>query len=57
MAWLLDTNVLSELHRPRLEQRVVAFVAGLALEQLYISAVTLSLVRDLKPQQRHACLT
>ena len=45
MAWLLDTNVLSELRRPRPEQRVVPFVAGCPLEQLYISTVTLAEIR------------
>ena len=45
MAWLLDTNILSELRRPKPEQKVVAFVAGCALDQLYISAVTLAEIR------------
>jgi hypothetical protein len=45
MAWLLDTNVLSELRRPRPEQRVVSFVAGCPLDQLYISVVTLAEIR------------
>jgi len=45
MAWLLDTNVLSELRRPRPDQRVVAFVTGFALEQLHISVVTLAEIR------------
>jgi toxin FitB len=45
MAWLLDTNILSELRRPKPEQRVVAFVAGCPLDQLYISAVTLAEIR------------
>jgi toxin FitB len=45
MAWLLDTNVLSELRRPKPEQRVVAFVAGCPLQQLYVSAVTLAEIR------------
>jgi predicted nucleic acid-binding protein len=27
MAWLLDTNILLELRRPKPEQKVVAFVA------------------------------
>jgi predicted nucleic acid-binding protein len=45
MAWLLDTNVLSELRRPRPERKVVAFVAGCPLEQLYVSAVTLAEIR------------
>jgi toxin FitB len=45
MAWLLDTNILSELRRPKPEQKVVAFVAGCPLDQLYISAVTLAETR------------
>ena len=45
MAWLLDTNVLSELRRPRPEPRVVAFIANQPLHQLYISAVTLVEIR------------
>jgi predicted nucleic acid-binding protein len=45
MAWLLDTNVLSELRRPMPEPRVVAFVADRPLESLYISAVTLAEIR------------
>jgi predicted nucleic acid-binding protein len=42
---LLDTNVLSELRRPRPAPRVVAFLAAQPLERLYISAVTLSEIR------------
>ena len=45
MAWLLDTNVLSELRRPKPEARVVAFISSLPLEQIYISSVTLAEVR------------
>ena len=45
MAWLLDTNILSELRRPKPEQKVVAFVAGCPLDQLYVSAVTLAEIR------------
>ena len=43
--WLLDTNVISELRRPRPERRVVAFVAAQPLETLFISAVTLAEIR------------
>lgn len=43
--WLLDTNVLSELRRPRPEARVVAFVAVQPLEQLFVSTVTLAEIR------------
>jgi predicted nucleic acid-binding protein len=45
MAWLLDTNVLSELRRPKPEPNVVAFVASRPLEQLFISTVTLAEIR------------
>ena len=44
-AWLLDTNVISELRRPKPEPKVVAFVRGQPLEALYISAVTLAEIR------------
>ncbi len=40
--WLLDTNVLSELRRPKPAPKVVAFIAAQPLERLYISSVTLA---------------
>jgi hypothetical protein len=43
--WLLDTNVISELRRPRPEPRVVAFVAARPLAELLISVVTLAEIR------------
>lgn len=43
--WLLDTNVLSELRRPRPEKQVLAFIAAQPLDLLYISTVTLSEIR------------
>ncbi len=43
--WLLDTNILSELRRPKPESKVVAFVAGQPLELLFISTVTLAEIR------------
>jgi toxin FitB len=43
--WLLDTNVLSELRRPRPAEKVVAFIAAQPLESLHISAVTLAEIR------------
>jgi predicted nucleic acid-binding protein len=45
MAWLLDTNILSELRRPKPEPRVVDFVNECPLDQLYVSAVTLAEIR------------
>lgn len=43
--WLLDTNVLSELRRPRPDKKVVAFVEGQALDLFYVSTVTLAEIR------------
>lgn len=43
--WLLDTNVLSELRRPRPEPKVVEFIARQPLERLYVSAVTFAEIR------------
>jgi len=45
MAWLLDTNVLSEMRRPKPEPRAVDFVSRCPLDQLYVSAVTLAQIR------------
>jgi predicted nucleic acid-binding protein len=45
MAWLLDTNVLSELRRPKPDPKVVAFVANCPLAELYVSSVTLAEIR------------
>ena len=41
VAYLLDTNVVSELRKPRPHGAVVAWLQGLDDSQLYISAVTL----------------
>jgi predicted nucleic acid-binding protein len=43
--WLLDTNILSELRRPRPEPRVSTFVAAQPLELLHDSVVTLAEIR------------
>jgi toxin FitB len=43
--WLLDTNILSELRRPKPERKVIAFVTGQPLELLYVSAVTFAEIR------------
>ena len=43
--WLLDTNVLSEMRRPRPDAKVVQFVSGQALDHLYVSAVTFAEIR------------
>lgn len=43
--WLLDTNILSELRRPKPERKVVAFVRVQALDRLFVSTVTLAEIR------------
>jgi len=43
--WLLDTNVISELRRPRPSARVRAFVGGQRLEDLFVSTVTFAEIR------------
>jgi hypothetical protein len=43
--WLLDTNILSELRRPRPHPEVVAFVAGQPLDRLFVSEVTFAEIR------------
>lgn len=43
--WLLDTNILSELRRPKPEPRVLAFIVDQPLDLLFVSAVTLAEIR------------
>ena len=43
--WLLDTNILSELRRPKPERKVLAFIAAQPLDLLYVSSVTLAEIR------------
>jgi predicted nucleic acid-binding protein len=43
--WLLDTNILSELRRPKPERKVLAFVAAQPLELLHVSAVSFAEIR------------
>jgi predicted nucleic acid-binding protein len=45
MAWLLDTNILSEIRKPKPEPKVLAFIAGTPFDELYISVVTLAELR------------
>jgi len=45
MAWLLDTNVLSEIRRLKPSPKVLSFIAGYPLTELYISVVTLAELR------------
>lgn len=43
--WLLDTNVLSELRRPKPDPKVVAFVSDQPLHLLHVSVVTFAEIR------------
>lgn len=43
--WLLDTNVLSELRRPKPNPKVVGFVASKPLDLLYVSIVAFAEIR------------
>ena len=43
--WLCDTNVLSELRRPRPEPRDVNFFNTCRLDQLFVSSVTFAEIR------------
>ena len=43
--WLLDTNVLSELRRPKPNQKVIDFVAAQPLDLLFVSIVTFAEIR------------
>jgi toxin FitB len=45
MPWLLDTNILSEIRRPKPEPQVLVFIADRPLDELYISTVTLAELR------------
>jgi len=45
MAWLLDTNILSEGRKPKPEPRVTAFYDAQPLSTLYISAVNIAEIR------------
>ena len=43
--WLLDTNILSEIRRPKPEPKVLAFIARQPLDLLYVSVVTFAEIR------------
>ena len=43
--WLLDTNILSEMRRPRPEPKVASFIATQPLDRLFVSTVTLAELR------------
>lgn len=45
IGWLLDTNILAELRRPRPEPKVTTFVASQSLDHLFISSVTFAEIR------------
>ncbi len=45
MAWLLDTNILSEGRKPKPDPRVTAFYDREPLHELYISVLSIAEIR------------
>jgi toxin FitB len=45
MAWLLDTNILSEPRKPKPEPKVIAFYDAQPLSALYLSVVSIAEIR------------
>jgi predicted nucleic acid-binding protein len=45
MAWLLDTNVISEWRKPRRAQKVIDFLSSERRMDLFVSAVTFAEIR------------
>jgi toxin FitB len=43
--WLLDTNIISELRRPKPEPKVTEFIRSQPLEWLFVSIVTFAEIR------------
>ena len=43
--WLLDTNVISELRRPRPDGNVLRFIARQRMDDLFVSTVTFAEIR------------
>ncbi len=60
MGWLLDTNVISELRKPKPERKVFELIASTPLSELYVSVVSLAEIRygiELSPDsQKRAAL-
>ena len=44
--WLLDTNVVSELRRPKPDKLVLAFLRAQPFASLHVSAVTMAELRN-----------
>lgn len=61
MAWLVDTNILSEARKPRPEPRVADFLRTHRTSELYVSVITFAEIRFglelLDDHERRAVLT
>ena len=59
--WLLDTNILSELRRPRPEPKVIDFIAKQPLNTLFVSTVTFAEINfgieQIQDAEKRAALT
>jgi len=51
--YLLDTNIISELRRPRPHPSLITWLSGLASDQMFISAVTLGALQSGVENIRH----
>ena len=60
LSWLLDTNVASELMRPRTDRRVARFLSRIANEQVGLAAISvwelLNGIGKLPPGRRRSAL-
>jgi predicted nucleic acid-binding protein len=45
MAWLIDTNIVSDARKPRPDPRIVSFFSTHRTSELYISVVTFAEIR------------
>jgi len=45
MAWLLDTNILSEGRKPKPDRRVIAFYESQPANELFISVINVAEIR------------
>ncbi len=61
LAWLIDTNVVSEMMRPRPEQRVATFLDSIETQGIGIASVTVWEILDgigrLSPGRRRESMT
>ena len=45
MSWVLDTNILAEIRKPKPEQRIISLLSSVAAEQLFITTIVFAEIR------------